>query len=258
MGLYDYLGENQVKVFGVNSVYISEKDRNVLMYGCAGGELRYYKKGQEVPYKTLFYNYGKNFTIIDVMSIIWGREEDEVVHTIRDGKYENSYSFGNIPDNLDFTTVVNKNGTKLKVSSIEDIKAMVKDITAWKEKRDELFLKRHDEMVALRKIINNPDEAEDKRFKAVKEMDAIIKEINNYSTVPMDKWEDETSRIDSNEIGVLLDTLEKNYPDKDDVLRVFKETHKENFDELVRAYMGWFEPDEVHTKEWVYNMLKIS
>ena len=53
MGMYDAINGEQVKCFNWTSF------NNGIV--CHGGDLMYYNTGDEVPYKSPHYNYGKNF-----------------------------------------------------------------------------------------------------------------------------------------------------------------------------------------------------
>ena len=89
MGMYDTINNEQVKIFAI-CYPILEENSNVVL-GANGGNLRYFDKGDEVPYKTLYYNIGENFDIFD-MPIFANDEEQTVIHRIRDGK-----NIGSIP-----------------------------------------------------------------------------------------------------------------------------------------------------------------
>ena len=66
MGMYDYLGDSQIKAFYVSGNPI-HADENGIVYQpyAMGGDLRHYTYGDKVPYYSFFYNYGKNFIIFD-------------------------------------------------------------------------------------------------------------------------------------------------------------------------------------------------
>ena len=54
MGLYSYLGGNQVKCFSIPNMIINSNG-DLEIYGLEG-DFTGYKKGSKVPYKTLYYN----------------------------------------------------------------------------------------------------------------------------------------------------------------------------------------------------------
>lgn len=78
MGMYDIICGDQVKCFYQyfkcgNDMYIS------------GGGLRYYGLGNKVPYRTSWYNYTKNFNIINVWDS-YDFPDIDILTVIRDGK----------------------------------------------------------------------------------------------------------------------------------------------------------------------------
>lgn len=95
MGMYDELGGIQVKCFGIPCIGFGNdekllRERQFYCYAM-GGRLRYYKKGNEVPYITPFYDYGRNFAIYD-----WNIFSEEnrgllYVLVIQDGKFIGKY-----------------------------------------------------------------------------------------------------------------------------------------------------------------------
>ena len=66
MGMYDTLNGEQVKCFPWFSFYVSAMDTKGVVTS-HGGDLKYYGNGSEIPYRSLAYNYGKNFIIFDFM-----------------------------------------------------------------------------------------------------------------------------------------------------------------------------------------------
>ena len=78
MGLYNYLGNNQVKCFTIPNMIINSNG-NLEIY-CLEGKFIGYKRGSKVPYKTLYYNYGENFLIFDYRGVIY--DEIPLIHII--------------------------------------------------------------------------------------------------------------------------------------------------------------------------------
>lgn len=123
MGMYDYLGSEQVKVFSVPLVNVSSHDSDLnnvkCHYGYSGGRLNGYGKKSPVPYKTSFYNYGPNFIVFDYRGFI---EEDEelLMHVIENGCFKKSYPIDSIPKSLKITRVVDNYGRSLNIANISD------------------------------------------------------------------------------------------------------------------------------------------
>ena len=114
MGMYDHIINNQVKCFYVPCSYSNDGVHPL------GGELKYFGKGNEVPYKTLYYDYSPNFIVIDISP---EEEEDLVVfHLILNGKVKNSYNYKDM-DNKYFQkveNVIDYNGDFLTISKKEE------------------------------------------------------------------------------------------------------------------------------------------
>lgn len=146
MGMYDTINYEQVKCFDWVYYHYDEIIKNKLNY--VGGSLKYYKDGNKVPYKSLLYNYGKNFMILDVRpeydadleeanieDIIDGTYEEDkskikfCIHVIRDGKVKASY-YADQEIKEDFSIndcVISYGGTYLNIHSLEDVFNYVKE-----------------------------------------------------------------------------------------------------------------------------------
>ena len=129
MGMYDNLAEHQVKVFGVSCspLSIKSQDMNDIAFEpyIMGGNLRSYKKGDEVPYKTPFYNYGKDFMIFDYRYFI--EDCDLVVHIIKDGKYYRTLKYDQIPKSTVIGLVVDNYGEPLNIKERQDFIQIAED-----------------------------------------------------------------------------------------------------------------------------------
>ena len=66
MGMYDYLNGNQVKCFPIGVIY-GYNEKCEIEFSTIGGLLRSINTGDEVPYRSAIYNYGKDFLILDFM-----------------------------------------------------------------------------------------------------------------------------------------------------------------------------------------------
>ena len=81
MGMYDTINGEQVKCFTWVSLYHDQINYH-------GGDLKYYGKGSEVPFRKPHYNYGKNFIILDYNRYPDSQYTDYkfYLHIIEDGK----------------------------------------------------------------------------------------------------------------------------------------------------------------------------
>lgn len=86
MGMYDTLNGEQVKCFPWFSLYVSSKDDTNCCITSHGGNLEGYGNGSEIPYRSLAYNYGKDFIIFDFIPGLTTDEiEDWVAHVVEHG-----------------------------------------------------------------------------------------------------------------------------------------------------------------------------
>lgn len=150
MGMYDYLGEEQVKCFGVPTVGIRPKDDGFQLFThCMGGNLRYYHKGSTVPYKTPFYNYGKDFMVFDYRTFNYGEPiiDDELrVHIIKNGRYFRTVRYDRVPSRYKIGLVLDNYGEVVNIKTHNDFKEIV---YAWRYSHilyDELQEKYREEM----------------------------------------------------------------------------------------------------------------
>ena len=131
MGMYDYLGEHQVKCFGVPTVGITpDGDSFKLFIHCMGGNLRYYRRGSAVPYKTPFYNYGKDFMVFDFRTFNFNEpiyHDDLKVHIIKNGRYFRSVRYDRVPSRYEIGLVLNNYGEVVNIKTHNDFKEIVYD-----------------------------------------------------------------------------------------------------------------------------------
>lgn len=85
MGMYDTLNGEQVKCFPWYSFDVMSLAQAGLING-HGGSLAYYGNGSKIPYRSLAYNYGKNFIIFDFnVDLDLNDDSNWVAHVIEDG-----------------------------------------------------------------------------------------------------------------------------------------------------------------------------
>ena len=83
--MYDTLNGEQVKCFPWYSFDVMSLSPEGSIGG-HGGNLKYYSNGSKIPYRSLAYNYGKNFIIFDFNPELTNNDDDNwVAHVIEDG-----------------------------------------------------------------------------------------------------------------------------------------------------------------------------
>lgn len=127
MGMYDTLNGEQVKCFPWYSFDVM----SLAQAGCInghGGSLAYYDNGSKIPYRSLAYNYGKNFIIFDFnVDLDINDDSNWVAHVIEDGLLKASVYKEDAGD--EFEEILKKNrknisyygGGNFKFKSIADI-----------------------------------------------------------------------------------------------------------------------------------------
>ena len=127
MGMYDTLNGEQVKCFPWYSCDVMSLSPEGSIGG-HGGNLKYYGNGSEIPYRSLAYNYGKNFIIFDFNPALDPNDgSDWVAHVIKDGLLKASVYKENAGD--EFEEILKKNrknisyygGGNFKFKSIADV-----------------------------------------------------------------------------------------------------------------------------------------
>ena len=130
MGMYDNLGNYQVKVFGVPLTPLSQDSENpekmVFSPYESGGKLRYFKENARVPYKNLIYNYGKNFIVIDYRCFLM-KNEFEIIHIIENGRYKKSINYRELPECYRINLVLDNYGKILNIHHKRDFADIIRE-----------------------------------------------------------------------------------------------------------------------------------
>lgn len=133
MGMYDTINGEQVKCFPWVHYYRDNIIKTIVTY--SGGDLKYYRNKSKIPYKKFYYNYGKNFMILDIQEFLYKNyglsleNEDEtynyVLHVIRNGKVKATYDGNkNSINEEDFSLnacVIDYYGEFLNIKNANDI-----------------------------------------------------------------------------------------------------------------------------------------
>lgn len=235
MGMYDTINGEQVKCFPWAHYYEHE-----IVY--SGGDLQYYENGTDVPYKKPYYNYSKNFLILDINEFPDSDYTDYnfVIHLILDGKVFDTYK-DSVPKDIPFdkiANVISYRGTLLNLHSAEDILNYIEALRKYRidydilhEHWNELFKQVHKVMFGIGtldkeskerkerlekyKVLHKQMEAEKERI--ADDVDALLK--------TMEKW-----YVDTTEIDPLIDLGDFIYC----YLFMCSEEHKANYTDEAR------------------------
>ena len=123
MGMYDYIGHDgdQVKCFYVPCISIN-KDVNPprVTFYTSGGRLN---SVNNAPYMTPYYNYGKDFAIVD--DSFANDTSDVLVHIVQDGLWKETCTLSEMPENYPWPPVtINKYGRRYNVKSQQELMNM--------------------------------------------------------------------------------------------------------------------------------------
>lgn len=136
MGMYDTLNGEQVKCFPWFSFYVSAIDTKGVVTS-HGGDLKYYGNGSEIPYRSLAYNYGKNFIIFDFTPELCTDEIGEwAAHVIENGHLKASFYRKDADD--EFKEMLKKSTKNIgyygddnfKFKTLEDVNQYAKEANA--------------------------------------------------------------------------------------------------------------------------------
>ena len=187
MGMYDTINDEQVKVF---SVPVGHGDD--IWLSC--GSLIYFEDGSEVPYKTWWYDYTKDFNIIDDMEHIFNPEEPIVIHKIRDGKVVSTITGWENVVRSDFDGInlcVSYYGDLLNIKNYDEADQYLKNQSEYhiirdlkREKANKLW---REVSKAVHGVAYKTEEEKETAMRLLKEYDAVSAECDKQIKPYWDK-----------------------------------------------------------------------
>lgn len=146
MGMYDYLEDEQVKMF-YRPIFSNESVEGEIGTWHSGGSLMSYTIGEELPLKTLYYQYPDNFIVFDLQFSV------EKLFIVENGILKDMKPISKLVDGEVERPVFNKYGTQLNIESKQDFYDYSKECMAVDEKVSELRGKHFPKgiMAAIRK-----------------------------------------------------------------------------------------------------------
>lgn len=274
MGLYDELGYEQVKCFPDAVVKFSQKwdsedKEEILESYTLGGRLKYIRRGQKVPYKTLYYNYGTDFMIFDYRNM-YNEDGFIPVHIIRNGRYFRTVDYRYIPSRYKIGLVINKYGDILKIYTKSDFIQLVQELKYYDEMYHRDYVENDKVQELFKKKCDDSDMSE--LTKHLEEIEKIHKEVlaktydifyNNWVNLGIEDWSKYSARVilkwenvtDLEKedikvhggwvIGCLLHSIQRDfYKDEEDKKRVIVEyknkiEQKESLEDALSFYFNW-------------------
>ena len=252
MGLYNYLGEHQVKCFYLANVIIDSLD-NLSIYSI-GGILHQFKKGDNVPYKTLYYCYGKDFLIYDTRGITL--KEDVVIHIIKDGKYVDTVEYSNLTKNMFVNNVIDVYGDKININIFEDIVDYYNAVVRREKDYIEYTKKYEKEANVNKNFYHDYKEqriSKEDFYTELEKQKNISDRVHNEINVPFNnRWRvKDTDLEDGTIIGHLLDcytNLDKNIYEWNcifDKFICYLKNENQDFMMLVSSYKEWCKLNDI-------------
>lgn len=140
MGMYDTLNGEQVKCFPWHSFDVMSLTPSGSI-GSHGGNLKYYDNGSKIPYRSLAYNYGKNFIIFDFNPDLDPNDSSNwVAHVIEDGLLKASVYKEDA--GKEFEEMLKKSRKNISYSGGGDFKfKSIADVNQYAAEADELMKK---------------------------------------------------------------------------------------------------------------------
>lgn len=200
MGMYDIINSEQVKCFPWIT-YQYDKNSDIRFWN-HGGSLKNFNNNDEVPYRSLCYNYHKNFNILDLHPTALPFDNGIVLHVIRNGKIKESITIElndtilipkelqeHISDYLSTAHTIGYTGyPDIKVHSYHEMLAFYNESNARLEKLADIRKESHRRMNAWTKAVrklHNQDLSDIQRYQ-------IQNDINQLKTA----YDDERKRIE--------------------------------------------------------------
>lgn len=135
MGMYDNMGGQQIKCFYQPVISHDIDSRfglppvDKLNMWAMGGSLKTYRRFSKVPYKTMYYDYGKNFLIFDPRN----PDRCNIIHVILGGRYAASLTYNQLRfSHVPIDTVIDHYGNRVNITRKEDFEYMLEEYMTMK------------------------------------------------------------------------------------------------------------------------------
>ena len=237
MGLYNYLGNNQVKCFTIPNMIINSNG-NLEIY-CLEGKFIGYKRGNKVPYKTLYYNYGENFLIFDYRGVIY--DEIPLIHIIKNGKYSKTVEYQKLNEEDFINKVIDKFGNSINIKEYSDISTFIEDYKLRDKNSITLTKKYNEELDVKCYSISDLREKKVSSEQLIKDLDKrkiVLDKVTKEVYIPFsNKWfmEEEDEQV----IGYILYCYD-NLDNKEEYFCKLSEYFNNlNYSEMVEKYLDW-------------------
>ena len=264
MGMYDIFGDagDQLKIFDVPYYCYNEKEyrlsrqmhSNWYFLSRMGGSLKYYNIGDDVPWRAMSYNYGKNFVVIDPGF----KKGDELLYVFRDGKVAEQLESEEIKD-WEFLDVYyyNKQGVWLNITFKSDICIYINNTHLYWDLKQSVNKKSANLHRVLEKyrIIDRTDEASALYLKATQDLDFIEKTLFNQAIEdnrPEYFYDMDMLGVEFMDYGAYIQLIHEGQYTGDafESLVLEAKYHIEKYDITPHMFFEWNDTPE-EDKEWI-------
>lgn len=179
LGMYDCLGGEQVKIFYRPIFQLNKQAPEDSSYWWSGGSLNSYDEEDELPLKTLWYQYPENFMVYDYR---WDYED---VWIIRNGKFNCLMSYKKLTEKemVGIEAVYDYHGNPINIQTVSDF-SKIKNAFARRMEEVRQVEKAFFPKGSIQTIKENLEEFESKKEAYYKELDAVNEKYANRWLVP--------------------------------------------------------------------------
>lgn len=234
MGMYDYVGisGDQVKCFDVPCLTLQKYNRTTKKaepyFHVVGGRL---KNMNTAPYKTLYYNYGPDFAILDYR---WYKNEPPMAHIFKNGEWVETIECDVMPNTYDYPPVtIGYYGDRINISSAAEMHEFVAEFIATDKRQEEILADKYAAANITEKFISR-ERGLSMSHEALQAEIALRNEIDSYAFDctfgPFNKkWFDRSHESELHIIGLVL----SDYKDE-------QQGFKESYRDIPRVEYEWY------------------
>lgn len=212
MSLYDHMHDHEQTKCFYHPVFYNDGLDPEGATTHVGGEMRYFKRGSNLPIKTRYYNYPENFCIFDYRK--YGNEPSNAIHVVQQGVYINCLHANSLRPKHIMPYWVDYYGHPINITCVKDVLAIIADFEEFMRECKEIYQK-YGSNVLLNEAIalkNTPGfQAAYDKYQEVSLLERA--ELSQVKT--LDKWRVEESFINEKQLGEFWETFEYEESEKD-------------------------------------------
>jgi hypothetical protein len=248
VGMYDYVGGEQIKIFYHPIFNLNKENPEQSSFWYSMGSLQSYGKEDELPLKTLWYQYPQNFLVYDY------RFEHTDVWIIKEGKFDRLISYSELNEEDLVDAVYDYYGNPIIIKTLADFQQMKDDYNNRFEEIQAVHKEVFPNGYNVQFVRENPEEFD--RLCAIK--DEKVREVDEKYRKKR-TWYPETPHKEEEAFGALIEcyvfalTRKNDEPLKDIILpakdfegcklmlqRILRETPN-----IVDRFKAWVNDDDL-------------